>query len=1456
MHEERKRIIRMKKKIALILAAALTVTGLPASDSLVFAAEDPYYAEEEIPENAAGAEQNALPAYVEDDNRNPGIVSAEDMNRYIEDGTWDERTAFMDRIRTEQRSLTSQLIERASGDEDISSLGAAEAFTGIPHVMPSEGNVKTLFITVEFKDYHFGEGVTDTMAKEVFASDSEASSNNPQYPYESLTAYYQRASGGELNLSGELLSFKSEFNRSYYDESDNNTLLNYEISEWLKDKIIQDKAEGQTDTEALNEYMSKFDSDKDYQVDGAYLLYAGPDTGWGSQWWSYRYDPNIQIGDYKITNLVMNASTEDINTDELWENKPPKDASGATRTLIHETGHMLGLDDYYSASAGSSRMGASDMMNNNTGDHNAYSKILLGWKDKAEIKWVYGNNEESNTYTLNPYVGSNDALLITTESEREKGLYSQFILAEHYKNTGNDTIRNEDNTIADVEDGIRLFRIYGSLNDAGNNFIASNPEDSKIPFIHGFSPKKDANKRITPTEAADTASGDEDTEKATDPADSLNLYRAGNALTAEESWFYYNDSNNGIDADSVMKETGISIDNIRLNDDGTMSLSVNYDAEMKYPELKEGESFVTINPPEQNKNTSYLDVEFNIPVTKNDSAYATIYEYTKQQKDDGNTENIQGNSVVEITNEDIIVDQENPAKVRFMFDSSALANRTYMIVIPAGAFSAVGKPGRINQSWEVTYDELADSEKYPEYPAIPTLDIPSGLVSKDQLKDGKLTVTLSTKSQDACLMYTIDGSIPSKDSDTTEITGGETAFATYFDIDKTTTINAIACRPDGSQSAMLSETYYFEWVEPSESEITLHIPGNYSIIWASDRTYKSSNTAVATVTDAGMITAVSPGEAVITITSEHGATAEVKVTVTSDKTQVDQRLEDYYGDEVGEAVSNIINDYDEGKTLETIDSEVGDKVWMANLFAQTYTGAALKPTVRVYDGLKLLTQGKDYTVSYSNNTQVTSSDKPAKVVVKFKGNYASTKPITSEFFILEAALGTDIGVMESNVKATTRVKAFTPTMYWAETGKGLKFNKKYFKLTIKDPEGNEVTGTSKAGTYTATIEALEGSPFSKSTEFKIFVGSEKSMSDLKVVLHRKSFVYTGLPVTLKQDVYDYNNKIIAQKDFSILDKNGTPLKYDAGDYSVIYYNNTEPGKAALLITGTGAWQGDKLVNFTIQKGKPINADQVKVNISSAAYSAAGAKPEISLFDNQRQAKLKEGTDYTVTYKYNSKNPVGEKAGTAVIKGKGKYKSSRTVYFDIEKAALSAAGLTINVSDKILSKLPEGFKDSETIDDALKNPKLVVKAGSKALKAGRDYEIVSDSYAKESGENLITFNIRGLNSYAVEGDPGITVSYRVVSKDKNISSAKIGAISPKFYTGNAITLTDEEFKELVKLAGTPLVKDENYTVTYSSNTSVGKATVTLTGCGEYGGTKTFTFKIVSKNGGNARAKETT
>lgn len=71
----------------------------------------------------------------------------------------------------------------------------------------------------------------------------------------------------------------------------------------------------------------------------------------------------------------------------------------------------------------------------------------------------------------------------------------------------------------------------------------------------------------------------------------------------------------------------------------------------------------------------------------------------------------------------------------------------------------------------------------------------------------------------------------------------------------------------------------------------------------------------------------------------------------------------------------------------------------------------------------------------------------------------------------------------------------------------------------------------------------------------------------------------------------------------------------------------------------------------------------------------------------------------------------------------------------------------------------------------------------------------------------------------------------------ISDSSISAIKTQSYTGKAVSPAPA-----VTYGGKKLVKNTDYTVSYSKNTAIGQASVKITGKGLYKGTKTMNFNI--------------
>ena len=118
--------------------------------------------------------------------------------------------------------------------------------------------------------------------------------------------------------------------------------------------------------------------------------------------------------------------------------------------------------------------------------------------------------------------------------------------------------------------------------------------------------------------------------------------------------------------------------------------------------------------------------------------------------------------------------------------------------------------------------------------------------------------------------------------------------------------------------------------------------------------------------------------------------------------------------------------------------------------------------------------------------------------------------------------------------------------------------------------------------------------------------------------------------------------------------------------------------------------------------------------------------------------------------------------------------------------------------------------------------------SVTLKSGTDYTL---SYTNNTAVGTATVKITGKGNYTG------TISRTFKITAASIESAEVSGITDKEYTGQAVTQALS-----VEWGSVTLKEGTDYTVSYSDNTAVGTATVTIIGKGNFKGTVSKTFKI--------------
>ncbi|WP_295213281.1 leucine-rich repeat protein [Ruminococcus sp.] len=183
--------------------------------------------------------------------------------------------------------------------------------------------------------------------------------------------------------------------------------------------------------------------------------------------------------------------------------------------------------------------------------------------------------------------------------------------------------------------------------------------------------------------------------------------------------------------------------------------------------------------------------------------------------------------------------------------------------------------------------------------------------------------------------------------------------------------------------------------------------------------------------------------------------------------------------------------------------------------------------------------------------------------------------------------------------------------------------------------------------------------------------------------------------------------------------------------------------------------------------------------------------------------------------------ITDKAAAIGVKGK-KHKECTVCKTVLETADIPAlAKQSISKASVTLSTSTYAY------DGKAKKPSVTVKLNGKTLKNGTDYTV---SYSNNTKVGTAKVTITGKSNYTG------TIS-KTFSIKNDFTKASVSGISNKTFTGKAQTQ-----KITVKFGGKTLKSGTDYTISYSNNTKVGKATVKIVGKGNYTGTITKTFKI--------------
>ena len=357
---------------------------------------------------------------------------------------------------------------------------------------PTIGTIKSLVVPVKFTDSDKYISNYDNVREDI---EKCFFGKNEDVGWRSVKTYYEEESAGLLTYTGMVSEIydKEEHDSKYYYKDPN---------EGLEDKVVDWFFDNHPEENRLD-----YDANHDGYIDCLNLVYLVPDASTsgigrdvaGNLWAMVKscgrlpkYDKPVPAR-YFWSSYDFIYPTEDIALERTGKSKysEPGFYNGNSnrgnekleaRTYIHETAHMLGIDDYYSYSENVYFAGELNMQTLNYMGHDPYSLMLYNWADPYIP-------EITSSITIGDFQTTHDVILLTPSWNSIDSPFDEYFLLDLYVPTSglnafDATIKypanKEFNTV-----GVRLWHVDSRLATASSDYdeFTFNPNDPGVDFI-------------------------------------------------------------------------------------------------------------------------------------------------------------------------------------------------------------------------------------------------------------------------------------------------------------------------------------------------------------------------------------------------------------------------------------------------------------------------------------------------------------------------------------------------------------------------------------------------------------------------------------------------------------------------------------------------------------------------------------------------------------------------------------------------------------------------------------------------------------------------------------------------------------------------------------------------------------------------------------------------------------
>ena len=445
-------------------------------------------------------------------------------------------------------------------------------------------------------------------------------------------------------------------------------------------------------------------------------------------------------------------------------------------------------------------------------------------------------------------------------------------------------------------------------------------------------------------------------------------------------------------------------------------------------------------------------------------------------------------------------------------------------------------------------------------------------------------------------------------------------------------------------------------------------------------------------------------------------------------------------------------------------------------------------------------------------------------------------------------------------------------LIWAAKTYDLKYNTNAQTITLDKP----TNGTNSGVTFTATAT----SALSVSSDGKITVKAGTTAGKYQIAVtatdnESRSTITKTMTVYVRpimQNPYNGNNEKTQSKmaigesvvsfkmyGLSSVSSNNVPTS-SAGTFTII--------NDSVVLTLSAPFDGDKTVNVTIKvadKNYTYSLSIVKepkaltVYGAETTYNRKAQTPVFYTWDGtpgyEKQADLFTwtlsggGLSANATQATNVVRNSGDAVGTYTLNVAVKSITNKplvisdstnpslakkTTTFKINPFEINSTNTTLTVANRVYT----GSKTNL-------NPTVIttIDGSAATIVKDKDYFVytTNTSGTKMDAVNVGSYKmvIKGKGNYT----GGIETTFNITQK--NINELTVSSVKEQYWTGSAITPG-----VTLTYNGITLEQGKDYTVSYSNNVNIANSTatnaptITITGKGNYAGTKTVKFSIVS------------